>query len=142
DKLREAVGSLLGDDGVDEVASHVGTMLGLRAEDVADRHALFYSARRFVEALGAAQPTVLVFQDLHWADPSLLDLIELVASRVEKTPLLLLTLARPELQTKRPGWGAAVQASSIVPLEPLDGEHSRQLAASLLARSAAEDLLQ
>jgi class 3 adenylate cyclase len=142
DKLRDAVASVVGAEDAVEIRSHVGTMLGLNQDVVADRHALFFSARRFLEALGSVRPTVLVFQDLHWADPSLLDLIELVASRVERTPLLLLTLARPELQEKRPGWGAAVQASSIVPLEPLDGERSRELAASLLTRAAAEDLLE
>jgi class 3 adenylate cyclase len=139
DKLRHTVGALIDTEDSDEVASCVATMLGLGTDDaVTDRHTLFFSARRFVEALGSPRPTVLLFQDLHWADPSLLDLIELLASRVRETPLLLLTLARPELLAKRPSWGAGVQAYTALPLEPLDGEHSRQLAVRLLAHASAD----
>jgi predicted ATPase len=143
-KLGASVGDLVEDENADEIAEHLAMMLGLRGEDageddVTDRRVLFFSARRFVEALGAAQPTVLIFQDLHWADPSLLDLIEVLAARVEKTPLLFLVLARPELQATRPGWGAGAQASVALPLEPLDEEHSQELAARLLARASAED---
>jgi len=147
EELHTASAALLGGGDADEIASHLAMMLGLRGDGLGadesnvDRHALFFSARRYVEALGDAQPTVLVFQDLHWADPSLLDLIEVLAARVDKTPLLLLVLARPELQAKRPAWGAGVQASVALPLEPLDEDHSRQLAASLLTRAAAEELL-
>jgi class 3 adenylate cyclase len=146
DKLRRAIDELIEAENAEDVAAHLSLMLGLRSsggdvvdDAVADRHVLFFSARRFVEALGSAQPTVLVFQDLHWADPSLLDLIELLAARVEKTPLLFLTLARPELQTKRPAWGAGVQASVVLPLEPLDEERSRELATRLLERAGGGD---
>jgi predicted ATPase len=144
EKLRTASGALLGSDDAGEIASHLAMMLGLRGDGVGadesnvDRHALFFSARRYVEALGDAQPTVLVFQDLHWADPSLLDLIEVLAARVDKTPLLLLVLARPELQAKRPAWGAGVQASVALPLEPLEGNplFIEELVASIVERSS------
>ncbi len=143
DKLRRAIDDLIEPENAEEVTAHLSMMLGLLTDAVdgavTDRHVLFFSARRFVEALGSAQPTVLVFQDLHWADPSLLDLIELLAARMEKTPLLFLTLARPELQTRRPAWGAGVQASVALPLEPLDEERSRELAARLLASAGGGD---
>jgi predicted ATPase len=80
----------------------------------------------------------LVFQDLHWADPSLLDLIELLAARVEKTPLLLLTLARPELHDKRAAWGSGVPASVALPLEPLDEERALELACALMTQGAGD----
>src|SRR5205085_8774374 len=139
------VRDLISSADADEITTHIEMMLGVQTaeadpgEDVADRHALFFSARRLVEALGASQPTVLVFQDLHWADPSLLDLIELLGARVERTALLLLTLARPELRTKRPAWGSSVQASVSLPIEPLDSERSRELVERLLASARAED---
>jgi class 3 adenylate cyclase len=144
EKLRWALEELVGRKSADEVAAHIAMLLGLPTqewsptEEVYDRHALFFSARRFVEALGSAQPTILVFQDLHWADSSLLDLIEQLSARVEKAPLLLLALSRPELQASRPRWGAGIQASVALPLEPLDEESSRELAARLLARGSAD----
>jgi class 3 adenylate cyclase len=144
-KLEQMIGALAEPGSIAEIASHMAMMLGIRteadgaAEEVTDRHALFFSARRFVESLGASLPTILVFQDLHWADPSLLDLIELLAARVDATSLLLLVLSRPELRTKRPAWGSSAQASVALPLEPLDLESSRELATLLLASASADD---
>jgi predicted ATPase len=143
EKLRRQLEGLLEGENADEVTAHLAMMLGLpidgEATDqgVTDRHVLFFSARRFVEALGNAQPTVLVFQDLHWADPSLLELVEHLSARVESAPILFLALARPELQAKRPGWGAGVHASVALPLEPLNQECSRELAVRLLALGPA-----
>ena len=119
-------------------------MLGVESTVVADaavidRHVLFFSARRFVEALGRTQPTVLVFQDLHWADASLLDLIEVLASRLEDTAVLLLALARPELREDRAGWGSGVHASTALSLEPLGDADARELARCLLADAAGDD---
>jgi class 3 adenylate cyclase len=139
DKLRRSVEELIDSGDANEVASHVAMMLGLgTGEAVEDRNTLFFSARRFVEALGARQPTVLLFQDLHWADPSLLDLLELLASRVREAPLLFLTTARPELLGTRPNWGAGLPSYTALPLEPLGEHHSRELANRLLARASAE----
>jgi class 3 adenylate cyclase len=138
-KLRRAVDTLIEDDESDEVTSNVATMLGLGTDDaVTDRHTLFFAARRFVEALGSPQPTVLLFQDLHWANPSLLDLIELLASRVREAPLLFLTLTRPELRSNRPNWGAGIQTYTALPLEPLGGDDSLRLAEALLTRASPD----
>ena len=145
EKLGRTVESLLQGEAAAEVTAHLAMMLGLPPAEgttdaaVADRRVLFFSARRFIEALGNSQPTVLVFQDLHWADSSLLDLVEQLSERVEKTPILFLALARPELHTKRPAWGAGVHASVALPLEPLDEQRSRELAARLLARADKGD---
>ena len=143
-KLEQMLGALAEPGSIEELASHMGMILGIRtgvdaeSEEAADRHALFFSARRFVESLGRSLPTILVFQDLHWADPSLLDLIELLAARVEATPLLLLVLSRPELRTKRPAWGSSAQAPVALPLEPLDPVSSKELATLLLASASAD----
>ena len=145
EKLGRRVEDLLRGEDADEVTAHLAMMLGLptnegsTGEAVSDRHVLFFSARRFVEALGNAQPTVLVFQDLHWADSSLLDLIEQLSARVENTPLMFLALTRPELQAERPGWGANVRASVALPLDPLDAERSSELATKLLVRASTEN---
>ena len=148
EKLGRTLEALVEEDGATDVTAHLALMLGLGEngaathDETTDRHMLFFSARRFVEALGVAQPTVLVFQDLHWADPSLLDLIGLIAARMEKTPVLLLALARPELHAKRPAWGSGVQASVALPLEPLDDERSRELASRLLANAVSDGALE
>jgi predicted ATPase len=81
---------------------------------------------------------MLVFEDLHWADSSLLDLIELVAVRLRDLPILVLALARPDLLETRPSWGGGLAAYTALPLEPLSPEESRVLAGHLLANGASD----
>ena len=71
--------------------------------------------------LAAREPTLLVFEDIHWADGSLLDLLETLATRMREVPLLLLALARPELLADRPGWGGGLPAYTALPLDRLSG---------------------
>ena len=79
-----------------EHAAHLALLIGLGENgDVGDREMLFFSARILVESLAAAGPTLLLFEDIHWADPSLLDLLETLAARVRDVPVLFLALARP-----------------------------------------------
>jgi class 3 adenylate cyclase len=133
-KLERAVGDLLGNGGDSaEVASHLALMIGAgTGDEVADRNTLFYSARRLVEALANERPTILVFEDIHLSTSSMLDLLETLASRVRDVPLLLLTLARPELLSARPSWGGGLPAYTALPLEPLGSTHSEELARRLL----------
>ena len=81
--------------------------------------------RFYFEARAAEHPVVALLEDLHWADASLLDLIEHLAGRVAGA-LLLVCMARPELGERRPGWGGGLRSSVTLPLDPLsagDGEH-------------------
>jgi class 3 adenylate cyclase len=138
EKLERLVGSVVDGDR-SELASHLALLIGLEGDgEVADRQTIFYSARRFIEALAAERPTVLVFEDIHVASPSMLDLLELIASRVRDVPLLLLTLARPELLSVRPSWGGGLPAYTALQLEPLAAEHSRELASRLLEAAGAD----
>ena len=86
--------------------AHLSLLAGLTEDAVDERSELFASAREFFEALGREQATLFVFEDIHWADPSLLDLIESVAAHVREVPAMFLTLARGELLDARPelGW--------------------------------------
>ena len=132
-KLREAVATFGGPAATPGVAEHLAIMLGLeREESVADRETLFFSVRCFIEAVATVRPTMLVFEDVHWAETSLLDLIELLAARLRDLPILLLALARPELLDARPGWGGGLPAYTALPLEQLDETDARELAAHLL----------
>jgi class 3 adenylate cyclase len=138
-KLDHAVSAVLGSDDAEEVTEHIALLIGLRAEgDVGDRQVLFFSARRLVEALARERPTLLLFEDIQWADSSLLDLVEHLASRVRGVPLVMLALARPEFLDSRPTWGGRLPSYSSIPLEPLAEEDSRALAAQLLGRSGDE----
>jgi class 3 adenylate cyclase len=139
EKLRAEVATLLGPSESDGVAGHLAILLGLDREgSVADRETLFFSVRVFIEAVARNRPTMLVFEDVHWADRSLLDLVELLAARLRDLPILLLALARPELLDARPGWGGGLPAYTALPLDQLKESEARELAAQLLA-SSAED---
>jgi class 3 adenylate cyclase len=139
EKLRAEVATLLGPSESDVVAGHLAILLGLDREgSVADRETLFFSVRVFIEAVARNRPTMLIFEDVHWADRSLLDLVELLAARLRDLPILLLALARPELLDARPGWGGGLPAYTALPLDQLKESEARELAAQLLA-SAAED---
>jgi len=133
-KLRAAVSEVAGEADADEASRHVGMLVGLRMEgSVSDRETLFFSARLLVEGLAQRQPTMLVFEDIHWADPSLLDLIEFLAARVRGVPLMLLTLARPELLSTRQAWAGGLPAYTALPLEPLAEADAVELTGRLLA---------
>ena len=82
-------------------------LLGIEATSTADREELFTAWRRFIEHVAEAYPTVLVFEDLHWADEALLAFLEHVAERAEGVPLLMVGTARPDLLDHRPDYAIA-----------------------------------
>ncbi len=100
----------------------LGHLLGLEAAPAGDKDELYGAWRRFVERVAERGTTVLVFEDLHWADPGLLDFIESLLEWSRTSPVLVLTLARPELYERRPSWGAGVRSSTGLHLEPLADE--------------------
>jgi class 3 adenylate cyclase len=132
-KLRTLVERLVGKEEAEAIAGHLAILLGFETKTTApDRDSLFQSVRVFIEAGARDEPTAFVFEDIHWADPALLDLIELLAARLHDLPVLLLTLARPELLDARPAWGGGLLAYNALPLEPLTGGDASQLALHLL----------
>ena len=133
EKLRTLVERLVGKEEAEAVAGHIAILLGFETKATTpDRDSLFQSVRVFVEAGARDEATAFVFEDIHWADPALLDLIELLAVRLHDLPVLLLTLARPELLDLRPGWGGGMLAYNALPLEPLEGSDAAELALHLL----------
>jgi tetratricopeptide (TPR) repeat protein len=92
-----------------------------------------WAAREFVDELADVQPLIMVFEDIHWAEEPLLELIDHLAQWVRERALLVLCLARPELLDVRPGWGGGRIRSTAIELEPLGREESEQLADALLA---------
>jgi class 3 adenylate cyclase len=137
-KLQNAVAELFGPER-DEITAHLALLIGLGTSDeVAERQILFLAARRFAESLARSHPTVLVFEDLHWADTGTLDLLEVLASRVRDVPLLFLALARSDLLLTRPGWGGGLPGYTALSLEALSQEDARELAALLLGNSSVD----
>ena len=133
EKLRTLVERLVGKEEAEVVAGHIAILLGFETKATApDRDSLFQSVRDFIEAGARDEATAFVLEDIHWADPALLDLIELLAARLHDLPVLLLTLARPELLDARPAWGGGLLAYNALPLEPLTGGDAAQLALHLL----------
>jgi class 3 adenylate cyclase/tetratricopeptide (TPR) repeat protein len=94
---------------------------------------IFWSVRKAFEQRARQRPLVLVVDDIHWAEPTLLDLIEHLAAWTRDAPLLLLCAARPELLDQRPGWGG-----QLMTVEPLSESDSDQLIEELLRGSRLE----
>jgi class 3 adenylate cyclase len=142
DKLRARTAELLAESDADPdlVAGHLGVIVGIDAgSEASDRDALFASARQFLEGAAREQPTVLVFEDIHWADPNMLDLIEVLAARVRDLPLLLVTLSRPELHDTRERWAAGIAGYTALTLAPLGERHARELAVRRLGDTERVD---
>ena len=91
-----------------------------------------WAAREWAELMAAVQPLVLVFEDIHWAEEPLLDLIEHLASWARGAPLLILCLSRTELLDLRPNWGGGRVRATAIELEPLGTTESEQLVDALL----------
>src|SRR5947208_5901018 len=118
----EAVADLLG------LAS--GVLEAVQAE--ASQQEIAWAAREWAERLGQEQPLVLLFEDIHWAEEPLLELIEHLSAWVREAPLLILCLARPELLDIRPGWGGGRVRATAIELEPLGRAESEELVEALL----------
>ncbi len=95
---------------------------------------LNWAALCWAEQLADAQPVVLVFEDIHWAEEPLLDVIENLARSLRDAPVLIVALARPELLDSRPSWGGGIRSASAIDLAPLGGSESEELADALLSR--------
>jgi class 3 adenylate cyclase/tetratricopeptide (TPR) repeat protein len=107
-------------------------LIGLEERVTADRDDLFAAWRRFFELLAESNPTVMVFEDMQWADASLLDFIEYLLEWSRNHPIYVLTLARPELMDRRPNWGAGSRNFTSLYLEPLSSQSMEDLLAGLV----------
>ncbi|MDQ3645806.1 MAG: AAA family ATPase, partial [Actinomycetota bacterium] len=109
------------------IEPRVAHLLGVEEHSANEREELFSAWRMFFERLADQSPTVMVFEELQWADTSLLDFIEYILEWSRNSRLFVMTLARPELAERRPGWGANKRNFSSLFLEPLDDEAMTEL---------------
>ncbi len=140
--VRQAVGQdlharivelLRGEADAGRVADRVGGAIG--AVPVAgSAEEIPWAFRKLFEALARERPLVLVFEDVHWAEPTLLDLVDHLADWTREAPILLLCLARPELLEERPTWGGGKHNATSILLESLTDDESELLIDNLAPR--------
>jgi class 3 adenylate cyclase/tetratricopeptide (TPR) repeat protein len=143
-KLSETVSGLVA-DGAERMLENLRLLAGLggEAERGSDQRAdRFVAWRQFFEGLAEQRPTVLVFEDLHWADDDLFDFVDHLVDWGTGVPLLVVCTARPELLERRPGWGGGKPNALTLSLSPLSDEETARLFASLLERAVSPAELQ
>ena len=114
------------------VEPRVAHLLGLEEGQRYERDDLFSAWRIFFERLAQVNPVVMVFEDMQWADDSLLDFIDYLLEYSRSFPLFVCTLARPELQELRPTWGAGRRNFTSIYLEPLPPAAMEELLTGLV----------
>ena len=120
------------------VEPRLAQLLGLGDNEPRERQDLFAAWRLFFERLADVYPTVLAFEDMQWADESLLDFVEYLLEWSRNSPLYVVTLARPELLERRPTWGAGHRSFSSLYLEPLSPQAMEALLHGLVPGLPAE----
>ena len=122
-------------------AERLASLLGI-GNDPASLQELFWAVRRLFESLAGERPLIAVFDDLHWAEPSLLELIEYILGWSSGRPILLVCLARQELLEDRPTFGVPKPNAVPVLLEPLVAGEIHALIENLLGRAGLEPALE
>jgi class 3 adenylate cyclase/tetratricopeptide (TPR) repeat protein len=97
-----------------------------RPEDATSVEETFWAYRKLFEAVARERPLLIVVEDIHWAEPTLLDLIEHIVEWTQQAPMMLLCLARPDLLDRRPGW-----SGERIELEPLAESEAQTLVREL-----------
>ncbi len=132
-KLRTAVEETLPDPEESRwVEPRLAQLLGLQEEAARDREDLFAAWRLFYERLADEMPTVMLFEDLQWADTSLMDFIDYLLDWSSGHALYVVTMARPELLDRRPSWGAGRRNFTSLALEPLSTRAMEELLIGLV----------
>jgi class 3 adenylate cyclase/tetratricopeptide (TPR) repeat protein len=119
-----SIGALLeGEADGEAVATRIAGAIG-RSEVSGTAEETFWAVRRLFETLARERPLVVVFEDIHWAEPTFLDLIDHIADWSRDAPLLILCLARPELLESRPNWGGGKHNAASLMLEALTDDEA------------------
>jgi class 3 adenylate cyclase/tetratricopeptide (TPR) repeat protein len=127
-----------GEHEADLIADRVAGVVGLSTTS-APTAETNWAVRKLFEALARRRPLVVVLDDLHWAEPTFLDLVEHVVGSTRDVPLLVVCLARPELLDARPAWQSPSDNATMVRLEPLaESEAAALLERALRARVVDE----
>jgi class 3 adenylate cyclase/tetratricopeptide (TPR) repeat protein len=133
---RKAIDTLLaGTVDAHTVGKRVEALIGLSAAPYPIGE-IFWAVRKLLERVAMDQPTVVIFEDVHWGEPTFLDLVEHCIKLMTDAPILIVCSARPDLLDTRPDWGTNHAHVECLFLEPLSALDSDILADSLLDASA------
>ena len=136
DVARTKIGSLVGDE---EVLDRLASAIGLGGDQPFQLAELFWGIRRFLEILAADRPVVVLFDDIHWAEPTFLDLVEQLTATSD-APVMILCGARPELLERLPDWATGAGQRRIV-LAPLSDPDAGRVADQLLGDVDLDDVV-
>jgi class 3 adenylate cyclase len=135
----ELGGVLAADHEARGLVNTVSTAIGLADEEVLTREDTFRAVRRLFETFAGRSPLILIFDDVHWAEQTLLDLVDHIADWSREAPILPLCIARPEFLDSRPGWGGGKMNAATILLEPLSEDEAETLIENLLVGSDLSD---
>jgi class 3 adenylate cyclase/tetratricopeptide (TPR) repeat protein len=133
EEIERKICAVLGTDGP---ACSTLAQLFAAAEHDSSVEETFWAVRSFLEAVAQSAPLAVVFDDIHWGEPTFLDLIEHITDWAREAPILVLCLARPELLDERADWGGGKFNATTALLEPLSDDQCGDLIANLLGRAA------
>jgi class 3 adenylate cyclase/tetratricopeptide (TPR) repeat protein len=119
------------------IAERLAPLLGPGTETAIQE--TFWGVRKLLEDVGAQRPLVIVFDDIHWGEPTFLDLLDYLTDWIAGTPVLLLCLARPELLDVRAGWTAGKANATILTVEPLSETDTDGLIRNLVGGTELAD---
>ncbi len=139
--VRSKLSALLpGDPDVDLLVERAGGVLGIAKPATAEE--TFWAVRRLLGGLARERPLIVVLDDVHWGQPTFLDLVEHLVEWGREAPILLVALARPELRELRPALSdPGGLATDVLELTPLTDEHCRRLVSELLDRTDVPEAL-
>ena len=125
-----------GDGGL--IAERVAGVTGF-ADSTTGLQETFWAIRRYLEWIGRDRLLLVIVDDLQWAEPTFLDLVEYLAGWSRDVSMLLLCIARPDLMDLRPRWGSGIANVTVLPLGPLDDRESKLLVSELLDGGSLDD---
>jgi tetratricopeptide (TPR) repeat protein len=134
DGSAESIRALLaGEEDAAAVAEQLHHALGSGSQGRTAAAEIFWAARRFLETLARHRPVLVLFEDLHWAEPTFLDLVESLALQPGRSAIVMVCIARPELLDQRSAWAAEADRSVSIQLAPLGEDPAAALLDSLSA---------
>ncbi len=141
-KLRTAVADHVPSPADQEwLEPRLAALLGLERTSTGEQSEFFAAVRSFFQHISERGPTVLVFEDFHWADAGLVEFVRDLVERSPRHPILVLTLARPDLLDRVPGWGSGRRNFTSAHLGPLTDQEMAVLVTGLVA-GIDEDLVE
>jgi class 3 adenylate cyclase/tetratricopeptide (TPR) repeat protein len=136
--IERKICAILGDGEQPQACSKLAQLLGVGDEEGATEETL-WAIRHFLESVAQGGRLAVVFDDVHWGQPTFLDLIEHIADWSRDAPILVLCMARPDLLDERPAWGGGKLNATTISLEPLSDDECDALIENLLGHAGLPD---